>query len=254
MSTPQVLTDIANLACSHVGLSKPIQTLGSDNTVEDQLCSTWIDLARRTTLKRIPWSFAVKQVVPALVANFPTPEYQYAYQDPSDNLKIVRFMSWRLDNDTDRSRVPYRIMQPAPINLSQNVPPPTVPYNTSGLWIYTNWPGQDIGDFFLTPIMMEYVYDNTNVAQWPDDFSVCVSYKLAEFIVSALTSGDPQQKKQNLQNDWKTSVAEAMNDNVNEDQRPPLPEAEVIRARMGLEGWGYPGMQWVAQPAGFEVV
>ena len=248
--TPQVLTDIANLALTHLGLSKPIQTLGSDNSEEDQMCSTWMDTARRLTLRRIPWSFATKQIVPAQVAANPTPEYLFAYQDPADNLKIVRFMSWRLTNDDNRSRVPYRIMQPAPINLSQASPLPTVPYKTSGLWIYTNWPGQESQ---LLPILMEYVYDNTNVSQWTDGFIMALSYKLAELVVSALTSGDPQNKKTALQNDFKMAVAEAMDDNVNEDQRPPLPESEFVRARMGLEGWGYPGMAWTAQPAGFFV-
>lgn len=245
-----VATDIANLALTHIGLSKPIQALGMDNSEEDQMCSTWWDAARRATLKRLPWNFAIKQVVPALVVNNPTPEYLYAYQEPADSVKIVRFMSWRLENDDNRSRVPYRIMQPAPINLSQATPLPTAPYNTSGLWIYTNWPGQETQ---LLPILMEYVFDNTNVSQWPDDFNIALSYKLAEFIVSALTSGDPQNKKVGLQNDFKTAIMEAMNDNVNEDQRPPLPESEFVRSRMGLEGWGYPGMRWVATAAGFEV-
>ena len=159
-------------------------------------------------------------------------------------------MSWRLTNDTDRSRVPYRIMQPAPISLSTADPLPTSPYQTSGLWIYTNWPGQDTQ---LTPILMEYVFDNTNVSQWSDSFNIALSYKLAELIVSGLTSGDPQNKKLALQNDFAKAIAEAEDENVSEDQRPPLPEAEVIRARMGLEGWGYPGMQWVATQIGFQV-
>lgn len=249
MPTPQVLTDIANLALSHIGATKPIQLLGQDNSEEDQMCMTWMDTARRATLRRIPWAFATKQVSPALAASNPTPEYLFAYQEPADNVKIVRFMSWRLENDTDRSRVPYRIMQPAPVNLSQASPAPTS-YQTSGLWIYTNWPGQDLQ---LLPTVMEYVFDNTNVGQWTDGFTIALSYKLAELIVSALTSGDPQNKKAAIQNDFKTAIAEAMDENVNEDQRPPLPEAEVIRARMGLQGWGYPGMQWVATPAGFQV-
>lgn len=250
MSTPQVLTEIANLALSHIGLSKPIQALGMDNSEEDQMCSTWMDTARRATFKSLPWSFATKQVVPALVANNPTPEYLFAYAYPSDSVKIVRFMSWRLTNDDNRSRVPYRIMQPSPFNLSQATPAPTVPYNTSGLWIFTNWPGPQTQ---LIPTLMEYVFDNTNVSQWPDDFNIALSYKLAELIVSALTSGDPQNKKVGIQNDFMAAVAAAKNDNVNEDQRPPLPESEFIRARSGLEGWGYPGSAWSATQIAFEV-
>lgn len=249
MATPQVLTDVANLALTHVGSTKPIQLLGQDNSEENSICLTWMDTARRTTLKRLPWSFAIKQVVPVQVAANPTSEYLFAYQEPSDNVKIVRFMSWRLDNDDSRSRVPYRIMQPAPVNLSTATPPP-VSYQASGRWIYTNWPGQGTA---ITPILMEYVFDNTNVAQWPDSFIVALSYKLAEFIVPALTSNDPQNKKVALQNDFKTALAEAMDDSVSEDQRPPLPDSEFVRSRMGQDAWQYPGMAWTAQPAGFFV-
>lgn len=247
----QVLTQIANLAISNCGLSKPIQDLNTDHSIEAQMCLTWMDTARRSVLNKIPWSFATKQITPALVASQPTPEWLYAYQYPADALKITRFMSWRLNNDTHYSRVPYRIMQPVAIGLSTISPQPTTPYaQTTGLWIYTNWPGVNAS----IPTIIEYTFDNTNVAQWPDDFNVALSLKLAEFIVTTLTTGNPQQQKAMIQHDYAEAVSSAAADNLNEEQRPPDPESEFIRARNGFDGYGMPGASWVAEPAGFVVM
>lgn len=243
------LTDIANLAVSACGISKPIQNLDEDQSIEAQMCRTWTDPARRTVLKKIPWSFATKQIQPALVANYPTPEWLYAYQYPSDCLKLTRFMSWRLNNDTRNSRVDYRVMKPTPIALSTATPAPTVENPTTGLWIFTNWPGVNAN----LPTVLEYTFDNVTVADWPDDFAIATSLKLAELIVATLTTGDPQQKKQQLQQDYAQAISIASLENANEEQRPPEPEAEAIRARMGMEGYGIPGMVWAAQPAGFFV-
>lgn len=243
-------TQIANLALAHCGLSKPIQDLNTDHSVEAQMCLTWYDTARRSVLRKIPWSFATKQVVPALVASQPTPEWLYAYQYPNDCVSLNRFMSWRLNNDTRNSRVPYRIMQPVPIGLSTISPQPTTPYaQTTGLWIFTNWPGTNVN----LPTILEYIFDNTNVAQWPDNFCVAMSLYLADLIVTTLTTGNPQQQQQIIQAQYKSAMLDAANDDVNDEQRPPEPESEFIRGRIGDEAYGNTAASWVAQPAGFVV-
>lgn len=246
----QTLTNIANLAISHCGISKPIQDLTTDRSIEAQMCRTWMDTARRTVLRRIPWSFSTKQVAPALVANYPTNEWMYAYQYPNDALKLTRFMSWRLNNDTRQSRIPYRVMQPVSIQLSAAPTLPTQPYaQTTGLWIYTNWPGANVG----LPTVIEYIFDNENVSQWPDDFNWALSLMLSTLIITTVTSGDPQNKKASLENDYGEAINEATLDNLNEEQRPQEPQSEFIRARAGDLGYGFPGMTWVAEPCGFVV-
>lgn len=246
----QTLTNIANLAISHCGISKPIQDLQTDHSLEAQMCMTWIDTARRTVLKKIPWSFSTKQIAPALTASYPTNEWMYAYQYPDDALKLTRFMSWRLNNDTRQSRVPYRVMQPVSIALSAAIPAPTTPYaQTTGLWIYTNWPGANVG----IPTVIEYTFDNENVSQWPDDFNWALSLQLASLIVTTLTSGDPNNKKQAISADYTEAINVASLDNLNEEQRPQEPQAEFIRARDGDMGYGMPGMSWFAEPAGFSI-
>jgi hypothetical protein len=246
----QTLTDVSNLAISHCGNSKPIQDLGTDHSIEAQMCRTWIDAARRKTLKVIPWSFATKQIPPVLVTQWPTPEWQYAYQYPDDCLKLVRFMSWRQNNDTRQSRIPYRVMQPTPVSMNITQPTPPKAYtSTTGLWLFTNWPGSNVG----LPTVIEYVFDNLNVSEWPDDFVLALSYELAEMIVTTLTTGNPQQQKQQIAQEKGKAIAEASLNNANEEQRPEEPQSEFIRARDGFQGYGYNGMTWTATPAGFSV-
>lgn len=248
----QVATQIANLALTHCGISKPIQALTTDRSVEAQMCRTWYDTARRKALHKIPWSFATKQVTPALVANQPTPEWLYAYQYPSDALSITRFMSWRLNNDTRDSRIPYRIMQPAPIGLSTLTDPPDSYAQSTGLWIYTNWPGVNND---LLPTVMEYIFDNQNISQWPDMFVEAMSLMLASLIVTTLTTENPQQQLVVVRQLMDASFSDAEADNLNEEQRPEEPQSEFIRGRGGfaLGTSDYPGRSWISEPAGFIV-
>jgi len=247
----QVATQIANLALTHCGVSKPIQSLDTDRSLEAQMCRTWWDTARRSALTKIPWSFATKQIAPALVASQPTPEWLYAYQYPVDCLKVTRFMSWRLNNDSRQSRIPYRVMQPVPIGLSTLTPTPTTAYpQTTGLWIYTNWPGVN-GQ--LLPTIMEYTFDNLNISQWPDNFNWAFSYMLASLIVTTLTSANPQQQLAVITQKMDTVFSDAEAENLNEEQRPEEPQSEFIRGRGNGYSAGYPGMSWVAEPSGFIV-
>ena len=247
-SVEQTTTDIANLALSHCGVSKPLVNISTDKSLEAQLCRTFIDITRQTALREFPWMFATKQVAPSLIANQPTSEWLYAYQYPDDCLRLIKFMSWRLSNDTRQSRVEYKIMQPAPVNLSTLSPKPTSYSQTSGLWLYTNWPGVNVS----MPTVIEYIFDNKNIAQWPPDFIIAMSYKLASFLGMTLTSGDLQKYATDIDARYKAAIDTAKAFNLNEEQRPEEPQSEFIRARDG-DMFGYTGMTWIAEPAGFQV-
>jgi hypothetical protein len=247
-SIEQVSTDVANLAISHCGVSKQIGNVVTERSLAAQMCRTFIDIARQYTLRQATWSFAQKQIGPTVVATSPTPEWQFAYQYPSDALRISRFMSWRLRNDTRQSRVEYKVMQPVDVSLSTLTPKPTSYSQTTGLWIYTDWPGPTN----LLPAIIEYVYDNKNVAQWTPDFIIALSYRLASLIVPTLTSGDPYGYKKGIDEQYMKEIAKAEAFNLNEDQRPEEPQSEFIRGRDG-EIFNYGGMIWVAEPAGFSV-
>lgn len=248
-STQQVPTQIANLALAHCGVSKPIVLLSTERSLDAQMCRTMYDLARQATLSDYRWMFATKQVTPSLVASYPTPEWLYAYQYPADALQITRFMSWRLKNDTRQSRIPYTLMQPVSNTLSQLSPQPAAYSQTTGLWIYTDWPGTNTS----LPTIIEYVFDNKDVSQWTADFIMAMSYKLAELIVVTLTSGDPMGMQAKILANYQSAVDRAKVKNANEEQRPEDPEAEWIRSRQG-EAFSMPGMNWIAEPSGFTVL
>lgn len=245
-SIEETTTNVANLALAHCGVSKPIANLQTEKSLEGQMCRTFFDIARQDVLREFPWFFSKKMIAPALVANQPTNEWLYAYQYPQDALRIIRFMSWRLSNDTRQSRVPYTVMQPVANTLSTLSPQPAAYSQTTGLWIYTNWPGVNAS----IPTVIEYIFDNTNVSQWPPDFIMALSYKLASLLVMTLTTGDTSRYKEDISNSYQLTISSAKADNLNEEQRPEEPQSEFIRARSG-DSYGTPGQQWIAEPAGF---
>lgn len=247
-SVAETKTNVANLALSHCGVSKPMANILTEKSLEAQLCRQFFDIARQDVLREFPWFFAKKQVNPALVASQPTPEYLYAYEYPSDALRIIRFMSWRLSNDTRQSRVDYTVMQPVASTLSTLSPQPSAYSQSSGLWIYTNWPGLNVS----LPTIIEYVFDNQNVSQWTPDFIMAMSYRLASFLVMTLTSGDTQNYLQTIMTRYEKTIDKAKADGLNEEQRPEEPQSEFIRARDG-DMISASGMTWVAEPAGFSV-
>jgi hypothetical protein len=102
------------------------------------------------------------------------------------------------------------------------------------------------------PTVIEYIFDNKNIAQWPPDFIIAMSYKLASFLVMTLTSGDLQKYATDIDARYKAAIDTAKAFNLNEEQRPEEPQSEFIRARDG-DMFGYTGMTWIAEPAGFQV-
>jgi hypothetical protein len=247
-SIEQVSTDVANLAVSHCGVSKQIGNVVTERSLAAQMCRQFIDIARQYTLRQATWAFARKQIAPSLITQNPTPEWQYAYSYPTDALRISRFMSWRLRNDTRQSRIEYVVMQPVSPNLSTATPPPTSYSQTTGLWIYTDWPGPQN----VLPAVIEYIFDNSNISQWTPDFIIALSYRLASLIVPTLTSGDPYQYKKGIDEQFMKEIARAEAFNLNEDQRPEEPQSEFIRGRDGDVLYNM-GMQWVAEPAGYVI-
>ena len=211
----QSLTDIANLAILHCGISKPIANIDTEKSIEAQACRTVIVTARQNTLRAHPWLFAKKFASPGLVAGptpMATPEWTYAYQYPSDAIRMIRFVSTRLNNDTRQSRIPYTI---APTG--------------NGLLIYTNWPG----NFNNVPVTIEYTFDNTVIGQWTADFILALSYYVAYLITPVITRGDPYQLQQKLLALFDAAVKVAVGGDANEEQRPEEPQSEFVRARDG---------------------
>lgn len=232
----QTLTDIAQLAVLHCGVNKPIANVLTEKSTEAQACRTVADVARQTTLQKHPWLFAKKFANPALVSG-PNPmatiEWVYAYAAPSDMLHMFRFISYRLNNDTRQSRIPYTTVQTA-----------------SGQLIYTNWPG----NFANIPVTIEYTWDNINIPQWTPDFVLAMSYYMAYLITPLITSGDPYNLQQKLMGLFDKAILEATDTNANEEQRPEEPQSEFVRGRDGCGIGNGQAERWEADGGGFSVL
>lgn len=231
----QSLTNVAQLAVLHCGVSKPIGNVDTEKSLEAQACRTVAEIARQTTLRKYPWLFAKTFAKPGLVAG-PTPmatiEWIYAYRGPSDMMHMVRFISTRLNNDTRQSRIPYTVVDDA-----------------AGPLIYTNWPG----NFNGVPVTIEYTRDNTNIQQWTSDFVLAMSYYMAYMIAPVLTRGDPYQLQTKLLALFDGAIKNATDTNANEEQRPEEPQSEFVRARDGYGLGVTQGQRWEADGGGFSV-
>lgn len=81
--------DIANLALTKLGSASKITSL-TDNSVAARALNGVYDIYRKAELRSRHWSFALKRTtIPALAA-VPSWGFGYAYQLPSDYLRIVQ--------------------------------------------------------------------------------------------------------------------------------------------------------------------
>lgn len=83
--------DICTTACYLVG-AEDVSSF-DDETRESRLCSRLYDTTKRQLLQCHPWVFAKKQISLARLTDEPLFDYEYAYQLPSDYLRMVKIES-----------------------------------------------------------------------------------------------------------------------------------------------------------------
>jgi len=81
-------TEIANDALGRLGIS-PIMEL-SDDSKQAQFAKRFFDQTREEVLAARPWTFAIKRQNLSQLSTAPISEWQYAYQLPSDFLRLVQ--------------------------------------------------------------------------------------------------------------------------------------------------------------------
>lgn len=80
--------EIANVALSRLGADH-ITSL-EDGTTEQKLVVNLWDTSRRACLRDHPWNFAITDVELSQISGYTPFEYQYAYQLPADNLRVIQ--------------------------------------------------------------------------------------------------------------------------------------------------------------------
>jgi len=199
--------EIANMAIAHLGIGKDVTDITSDTSAEAKTLNKFYTAAQEATLRDFDWPFATKIATLALDGSgVPTEveDWTYAYTYPADCLKLrkIRTPHWR--TDTYDTRVPYRII-----------------YKTGTPLIYTD---------AVTP-EAEYTLAVTTESDYPEDFALAFSYRLAMLAAPRVTGGDMGNLVQNIQSMYQFHLALARQNASNEAGTDVLPDSEFIRAR-----------------------
>lgn len=158
--------------CNSALLKLGAKTIGSitENTKEAQLCKAMYDIVRDEVLQSHPWNFAIKRT-PVLSADATAPlfGYDYAYQIPSDCLRVIE------------------------TNYDETVE--DVDYAIEGAFIVCDY----------TDFQLRYIYRNTDESSWSSMFAEAMAWRLARAIAYAMTNSTEREKA--CDDHYKASVA-----------------------------------------------
>lgn len=196
-------TEICNLAILHLGSAKAISNLDTDQSTEGSVCRRFYPETLRAVLRDCEWPFASKTIELGLIETDPTTEWKYSYRYPSDCVKYRRILSG-VRKDTLDSSIEYRILR-----------------DLSGKIIYTDQENA----------CGEYTLLNDDPAQYPSDFTLALSYRLAVYIAPSLTSGDPFKMGDKAMNNYLLEVSRAQANSFNEESRGVATLSEFQRSR-----------------------
>lgn len=88
-------TDIANDALGRLGIS-PIMAL-SDSSKQAQFADRFYEQTRDEVLASHAWNFAIRRATLAQLSTPPPFEWQYAYQLPTDHIRLLRLNNYYID-------------------------------------------------------------------------------------------------------------------------------------------------------------
>lgn len=199
-------TTIANMALGHLGVGVEIANVDSDRSREAMACRRFFDAARKETLRGWCWPFATTIAPLDLVQECPNIEWKYSYRYPSGCQEFIKVLSG-FKNDTRFTREPYKII------------------------------GDNVGRLILTnkcKAEAEYTIDHTDYQNFPTDFEISLSYRLASFISIGITGGDPFKVGDKALQMFQASITSAKISAANEEQPYPVPESEFITERQGV--------------------
>lgn len=195
-------TEVCNIALAHLGSGKSIASM-TERSQEAMACKQFFEIARDATLRDFPWPFATKIDALALIAEDPNADWAFSYRYPTDCLKIRRILSG-VRNDTPDTRVPYKIA-----NAS------------SGQVLFTDQPNAQI----------EYTLRVEDPQQYPPDFVMAFSLRLAAYIAPRVTGGDAFKLSERALRLYQLEISSAQATATNEEQGDTTPDSEFIRAR-----------------------
>lgn len=197
------VTDICNMALSHLGIGKEIGNVETDDDEEAAAFNRFYETSRDEVLRDFVWPFAMVTTDLGLVEEDPTNEWRFSYRYPSNALKLKRIQSG-VRNDNMDSRIPYRITR-----------------DDGGLLLYTD----------LEDAIMEYTFRETDPGRFPADLVTALSFLLAFKMAPRLTKGDPFKLGNRAFEAYGMWIGRARSNAANEEVSEREPDSEFIRAR-----------------------
>ena len=189
---------ICNLALARIGVSEGIESLEDDQSTEARVCNRLFAAVRDSLLRSFPWSFAMRDVALALVAEYPVSGWRYSYRQPADCLRI-----WALNPSR------YQTVTVTPMGSGSD---------ELGRLIYCD----------VEEAVLRYVHRVTDVARWDVLFQEAVAWRLARELTMPLAIDRSLTAMAAEGEAAAIDAARAVMLNEEYDERP---ESEFIRAR-----------------------
>ena len=187
-------TEICNIALSHLGISKEIANVDSEQSQEAKACRRFYDISRETVLKDFNWPFATKFATLNLIEEDPNDEWLYSYRYPNDCLFARRILSG-FREDTEATRITYKIGK-----------------DDQGILFFSDKENAEL----------EYTSDVTDVDLYTSDFKIALSYRLAHYIAARLTAGDPFNLADKCFQKYMLEISKASSNALNENKSFPI--------------------------------
>jgi hypothetical protein len=182
-------TDVANFALTLLGAAR-ITSL-ADNNKSARSVSAVIDMLRRAELEKRFWSFAIKRESLPALSDAPTYGYAYAYQLPSDFLRMIQVG----ENYESPSLTDYRTIDDSPYSIEAGT----------------------IATDYGSPLNIRYVRDVTDYGLFNPLFCTALAAQVAFTCCEEITNSN--SKRDAMVAAYKQSIKDAVS--VNAVQRSP---------------------------------
>lgn len=197
------IIEICNRALSNIGNNRSINSL-TEASKEAGQCSLYFDSCRDAVLADAEWKFATKRLALADTNN-PPQDWAYAYQYPTDCLRIIEIPVPGIRTPTAAMRIQYDTGADT---------------DGTGRLIYTDQP----------EAWLKYVSRITDVNMFDAIFQEALSWRLAAAINMVLTGS--ADLGNNALTMYHQTILSAGSHNMNESQEPQMPMDEFTAARL----------------------
>lgn len=210
-------TEIANLALSYLGVTRPLANLETTQSATAFAIKTQYTMALKDALKGFYWPFAGRYVTLAMVEDFTdtdtTFDWPYSYRYPVDALTIRRVQNPGVRSPTNYQRISY-----------------LVGGDDSGQLIYTT----------ITPAEVWVTKYIDNPMLYPSDFVIALAAKLAFLAGPSIAGGTATALIDKAAALYNFQIRVAQRNALNEQQADVEKPSKLEQSRHGssnTDGW-----------------